>query len=54
MTDYDIQQKYIITFEYNKITGVTLDAKIKKIRLDNKSNFSNVVNYSDSNTKLRT
>ena len=54
MTDYDIEQKYIITFEYNKITGVILDAKIKKIRLDNKSNFSNVVNYSDSNTKLRT
>ena len=54
MTDYDIEQKYIITFEYNKITGVILDAKIKKIRLGNKSNFSNVVNYSDSNTKLRT
>ena len=54
MTDYDIEQKYIINFEYNKITGVILDAKIKEIRLGNKSNFSNVVNYSDSNTKLRT
>ena len=54
MTDYDIEKKYIITFEYNKITGVILDAKMKKIRLGNKSNFSHVVKYSDSNTKLRT
>ena len=33
MTDYDIEKKYTITFEYNKITGVILDAKMKKNKI---------------------
>ena len=50
----DIKGKYFTTADYNKFTSNILDTKIKKKKLVNESNVSNLVNDSDLNTKPAT
>ena len=49
-----IEAKYFTTSGYNKFTKETLNAKIKEKGIVHKSNISNLVENSDSNTKLAT
>ena len=58
-TDYgtkilEIDGKHITTFDFNKFTSDILDAKMKQKELVNKSNISNLIKNSDTNTNLAT
>ena len=51
-TDYDgkildIEAKYFTTADYNKFTSPTLDAKIKRERLVDKSAIAGFINNAD-------
>ena len=51
-TDYDgkildIEAKYFTTADYNKFTSQTLDAKIKRERLVDKSAIAGLINNAD-------
>ena len=45
---------YFTTFDHNKITSDTFDAKVKQKESCNKPDISNLVKHSELNTKLST
>ena len=47
-----MRKKYFTASDYNEFTGETLNAKIKRKELVNKSQIFNLVKNSDLNAKL--